>query len=83
MTDKEKQQLLQQLLEKQKTDTLKPTDRYKIPPQDMPEQDPVTRMGNVNEVATGYTETHARLEAMRCLQCKRPLVLTAVRYESK
>ncbi len=71
MTDKEKQQLLQQLLEKQKTDKLKPTDRYEIPPQDMPEQDPITRRGNVNEVATGYTETHARLEAMRCLQCKK------------
>ena len=37
----------------------------------MPEQDPVKRTGNVNEVATGYTETHARLEAMRCLQCKK------------
>jgi glutamate synthase (NADPH/NADH) small chain len=36
----------------------------------MPEQDPVVRRGNVNEVATGYTEMHARLEAMRCLQCK-------------
>jgi glutamate synthase (NADPH/NADH) small chain len=37
----------------------------------MPEQDPVKRRTNVNEVATGYTETHARLEAMRCLQCKK------------
>ena len=70
MTDKEKQELLQQLLEKQKAGELKPADRYKIPPQDMPEQDPITRRGNVNEVATGYTETGARLEAMRCLQCK-------------
>jgi glutamate synthase (NADPH/NADH) small chain len=71
VTDKERQQLLQQLLEKQKTDKLKPTDRYDIPPQDMPEQDPVIRSRNVNEVATGYTETHARLEALRCLQCKK------------
>jgi glutamate synthase (NADPH/NADH) small chain len=71
VTDKERQQLLQQLLEKQKTDKLKPTDRYNIPPQEMPEQDPVIRSRNVNEVATGYTETHARLEAMRCLQCKK------------
>ncbi len=71
MTDKERQQLLQQLLEKQKTDKLKPSDRYDIPQQDMPEQDPAVRRGNVNEVATGYTETHARLEAMRCLQCKK------------
>ena len=70
MTDKERQQLLQQLLKKQKTGKLKPADRYEIPPQDMPEQDPIERRTNVNEVATGYTETHARLEAMRCLQCK-------------
>ncbi|MBN1391490.1 MAG: NADPH-dependent glutamate synthase [Sedimentisphaerales bacterium] len=36
----------------------------------MPSQDAVERRGNVSEVATGYTETQARLEAMRCLQCK-------------
>ena len=71
MTEEENQELLQQLLQKQKTDKITPTDRYKIPPQDMPEQDPITRRGNVNEVATGYTETQARLEAMRCLQCKK------------
>jgi len=70
MTEKERQELLQQLQEKQKIGKLTPADRYKIPPQDMPAQDPVERRSNVNEVATGYTETHARLEAMRCLQCK-------------
>ncbi|OHB73867.1 MAG: glutamate synthase (NADPH), homotetrameric, partial [Planctomycetes bacterium RBG_16_55_9] len=62
--------LLQGLLAKQKAGELKPADRYKIPPQDMPEQDPVVRAGNVNEVATGYTEAHARIEALRCLGCK-------------
>jgi glutamate synthase (NADPH/NADH) small chain len=36
----------------------------------MPEQDPVARRNNVNEVAIGYTETQAQLEALRCLQCK-------------
>ncbi len=71
MTDKERQELLQQFLKKQKIDKLKPADRYEIPEQDMPEQDPIKRRANVNEVATGYTETHARLEAMRCLQCKK------------
>jgi len=71
VTDKERQELLQQLLNKQKTGKLKPAERYEIPAQDMPEQDPVERRTNVNEVATGYTETHARLEAMRCLQCKK------------
>ncbi|MGB2808305.1 MAG: NADPH-dependent glutamate synthase [Sedimentisphaerales bacterium] len=71
MTDKERQELLQQILNNQKTGKLKPAERYEIPAQDMPEQDPVERRANVNEVATGYTETHARLEAMRCLQCKK------------
>ncbi|UCC23727.1 MAG: NADPH-dependent glutamate synthase [Planctomycetota bacterium] len=37
----------------------------------MPAQDPVERTRNINEVATGYTQTQARLEAMRCLQCKK------------
>ena len=70
MTEKERQELLQQLQEKQKAGGLKPKDRYEIPQQDMPAQDAVKRRGNVNEVATGYTETHAKLEALRCLQCK-------------
>jgi glutamate synthase (NADPH/NADH) small chain len=71
MTEEERKQLMQQLLEKHKRGELKPSDRYKIPPQDIPEQDPVKRRKNVNEVATGYTETHARLEALRCLGCKK------------
>jgi len=70
MTEEEKQNLLKELLEKQKAGQLKPADRYKIPPQEMPQQDHVARRSNVNEVALGYTETQARLEAMRCLQCK-------------
>jgi len=70
VTEKQRQKILQQLLAKQKAGELKPADRYKIPPQDMPAQDPVKRRRNVNEVATGYTEAQARLEAMRCLQCK-------------
>ncbi|MCD6395652.1 MAG: NADPH-dependent glutamate synthase [Planctomycetes bacterium] len=36
----------------------------------MPTQDEVERRSNIDEVALGYTETSARLEAMRCLQCK-------------
>lgn len=36
----------------------------------MPAQDAIKRRTNVNEVALGYTETQALLEAMRCLQCK-------------
>ncbi len=70
MTENQRQELLRQLLEKQKSGKLKPADRYKVPPQEMPAQDAVERRGNVNEVALGYTEMQARLEAMRCLQCK-------------
>ena len=68
MTADEK--LLQELIEKQNADELKPKDRYEIPAQEMPAQDGVERRRNVSEVATGYTELQARLEAMRCLQCK-------------
>ncbi len=68
MTEEEKQ--LSELLDKQKTGPLKAKDRYTIRPQEMPSQDPHTRRENMNEVALGYTEEQARLEAMRCLQCK-------------
>ena len=61
---------LEELLAKQAAGELKPKDRYEIPCQDMPAQDGVTRRSNIEEVAIGYTELQARLEAMRCLQCK-------------
>ncbi|OHB42197.1 MAG: glutamate synthase (NADPH), homotetrameric [Planctomycetes bacterium GWC2_45_44] len=61
---------LNELLAKHKAGILKPADRYEIPPQAMPAQDAIARRSNVSEVATGYTETQARLEALRCLGCK-------------
>lgn len=67
MTSDEK--LLQELIEKQKAGTLRPTDRFKIDQQQMPEQEPQVRNKNISEVALGYTELQARLEALRCLQC--------------
>ncbi len=68
MTSSDK--LLQELTDKQKGGNLKAKDRYEIPVQDMPAQDGVERRSNMAEVATGYTEIQARLEAMRCLQCR-------------
>ncbi len=44
-----------------------------IPRQKMPEQEPVNRVKNFEEVPVGYTPEMARLEALRCLQCKKPL----------
>ena len=68
MADSEKR--LQELIEKQNAGELKAKDRYEIPAQDMPAQDGSERRSNMNEVALGYTRIQARLEAMRCLQCK-------------
>lgn len=48
---------------------LTPKQRLAIPAQEMPAQDPVARRANVQEVALGYSEEQARLEAERCLQC--------------
>ena len=70
VTDEQRKTLLAELSEKQKSHALKPRDRLAIPPQPMPEQDATARRRNVSEVALGYTEDQARLEAMRCLQCK-------------
>jgi glutamate synthase (NADPH/NADH) small chain len=49
---------------------LKPKDRLALPAQEMPAQDPLVRRGNMQEVALGYTPEQARVEAIRCLQCK-------------
>jgi len=70
VTDREKQELLQQLIEKHRAGKLTTAERFQIPPQEMPEQDAVARQHNINEVALGYSETQARMEALRCLQCK-------------
>lgn len=39
----------------------------------MPSQEPQVRAHNFSEVATGYTEEIAIDEALRCLNCKKPL----------
>ena len=51
-------------------DDLKPKDRLKIPMQEMPAQEPHERACNIEEVAIGYTVEEARVEALRCLECK-------------
>jgi len=65
--DNEQKQLLHELLAK---DQLSPKERMNIPVQEMPVQDPETRIHTMSEVALGYTKTQAQLEALRCLQCK-------------
>ncbi|MDH7599644.1 MAG: NADPH-dependent glutamate synthase [Sedimentisphaerales bacterium] len=65
-------QALDALLEKARTGRLSAAERLKIPPQPMPQLDPVARRRSMQEVAVGYTEQQAKWEALRCLQCKRP-----------
>jgi len=47
-------------------------ERMKIPRQVMPEQDPLIRRNNFNEVNLGFTEELAKMEALRCIQCPKP-----------
>jgi glutamate synthase (NADPH/NADH) small chain len=65
---KEAQETLDAVLNRE--DPLKPKDRLAIPAQPMPAQPSKVRVDNMDEVALGYTEAQARVEAMRCLQCK-------------
>ncbi len=49
---------------------LSPKERRLIPVQEMPIQPARERVHNMREVALGYTEEQAAVEALRCLQCK-------------
>ncbi len=55
--------------------TLKPSERMKIPRQNSIEQNPVERNKNFNEVSFGLNEELALLEAKRCLDCKNPVCI--------
>ena len=46
--------------------------RTQVPRQKMPEQEPKVRAKNFDEVPFGYNAELAKLEASRCLQCKKP-----------
>ncbi|MCX7981939.1 MAG: NADPH-dependent glutamate synthase [Syntrophales bacterium] len=51
---------------------VKMADKIKIPRQPMPEQDPLIRRKNFDEVPLGYDAETAQKEARRCIQCKKP-----------
>jgi glutamate synthase (NADPH/NADH) small chain len=62
--------LLASLLEKKSGGKISAKDRAAIPPQEMPAQAADVRNKNMEEVANGYSEAQARVEAERCLGCK-------------
>jgi glutamate synthase (NADPH/NADH) small chain len=68
---------MSELEEKQEEKSKKP----KIPRQKMPEQDPLERAHNFYEVALGYDNDLALLEASRCLKCKKPYCVTGCPVE--
>jgi glutamate synthase (NADPH/NADH) small chain len=47
-------------------------ERMQIPRQPMPEQEAKVRARNFQEVPLGYAQKEAELEALRCIQCKKP-----------
>lgn len=49
---------------------LTPKVRLSIDQQEMPQQDPSIRNGNMDEVSLGYTASQLKVEVIRCLQCK-------------
>ena len=54
------------------SDKIDPKERLKIERQKMPEQNPLERKNNFEQVNFGLSSEIAQLEAKRCLQCKRP-----------
>jgi len=51
---------------------MEPRERMAIPRQAMPEQDPLKRRHNYDEVPYGFSEETAIIEAQRCLMCPKP-----------
>lgn len=56
---------------------------FNIPRQDIPKQKPEDRVRNFNEVALGYTPQTAKIEADRCIQCKKPFCVEGCPVEIK
>ena len=52
--------------------TIKPSQKMKIPRQEMACQPPELRVCNFDEVSLGLGPDQAKLEAARCIQCKHP-----------
>jgi glutamate synthase (NADPH) small chain len=57
--------------------TLSNRERSKISHQEMPLHPATLRIHNFDEVPIGYTDEQARLEALRCLHCKKPACIGA------
>jgi len=54
------------------TQEIKKKARTKIPRHEMPEQEPKDRIQNFDEVPFGFSLEDAQMEAIRCIDCKKP-----------
>jgi glutamate synthase (NADPH) small chain len=63
------------------TEQEKKEKKPKVPRQKMPEQDPLERAHNFYEVALGFDNDLALLEASRCLHCKKPYCMAGCPVE--
>ena len=68
--DADARKALEAIRQKEQAGALSPKDRLAIPAQQMPARDPKARARVMDEVALGYTEAQAMVEAARCLKCK-------------
>lgn len=66
---------------KNKEGPLKMRDRRSIERQEMPAQDPIERGENMCEVTLGLSPEQAKLEALRCIQCKNEPCIAACPVE--
>jgi glutamate synthase (NADPH/NADH) small chain len=60
-----------------KNSSLSNKERIRLPHQKMSLRPAESRVKNFDEVPIGYSDEQAKLEAMRCLQCKKPFCITA------
>jgi len=68
-TREELDQAAQQVLSAFPVESASAKERMALPAQEMPSQEPMVRRRNTQEVAEGYTEAQAIVEANRCLHC--------------
>jgi len=76
-SNEELQTMAKSLWSALKDKQLTPKERMAIPEQAMPARDPRERARQMDEVALGYSEEQARVEAARCLDCKNRPCVTA------
>jgi glutamate synthase (NADPH) small chain len=65
----------------QKKEPISKKERLQIPRQKMPQQDPKERIKNFKEVPFGLSTEMAQTEAMRCIECKKPVCVSGCPVE--